>query len=157
MFQEAIASIIDIEAIEPPNPEPPDLSDPEPIVHTINYSTTYHLFDPDPDPDPDQPNQYKQYQPYLSMNQTEQQQRLEGSAALQSTLQRNRQVVEQVVRQVVEQVVGQVGDQVAEQVVEQVAEQVVEQVAEQVVGNTIALIASTVYRGSVSSNDDSRT
>ena len=40
---------MDIDAIEPPDPEPPDPSEPEPIVYTVNYSTIYHLFDPDPD------------------------------------------------------------------------------------------------------------
>jgi hypothetical protein len=40
---------MDIDAIKPPDPEPPNLSDPEPIVHTVNHSTIYHPFDPDPD------------------------------------------------------------------------------------------------------------
>ena len=51
---------MDIDVIEPPDPEPPelpdppDLPDPEPIAYTVNYSTIYYLFDPDPDqPDPD--------------------------------------------------------------------------------------------------------
>ena len=39
-----------IDIIERPNlPDPklPDLSDPEPIVYTVNYSTIYHPFDLD--------------------------------------------------------------------------------------------------------------
>ena len=40
---------MDIDAIEPPDPERPDPErpDPEPILHTVDYSTIYHLYNPD--------------------------------------------------------------------------------------------------------------
>ena len=43
---------MDIDAIEPPDPNP---SDSEPIVYTINYSTIYHPYNPD-QPNLNQPN-----------------------------------------------------------------------------------------------------
>ena len=33
-----------IDVIEIPDPERPDPPDPEPIVHTVNYSTIYHPY-----------------------------------------------------------------------------------------------------------------
>ena len=43
-----------IERPDLPDPEPPDSSDPEPIVHAVNYSTIYYPYNLD-QPDPDQP------------------------------------------------------------------------------------------------------